>query len=55
MYSYGIRDIGHGQWDIGNKIWDIEHSYITLYLISNSTSRLDSFRLSRFRDYILIL
>jgi hypothetical protein len=52
--SYGIRDTGYGQWDMGNGIWDTGYGYITLRPISNSTSRLDPFRLSRFRDRILI-
>jgi hypothetical protein len=53
--SHGTRDIGHGQWDMGNEIWDTGYGYITSRPISNSTSRLDPFRLSRFRDRISIL
>jgi hypothetical protein len=40
----------HGQWDMG-----YGYGHVTSHPIGNSTSRLDPFRLSRFRDYILIL
>jgi hypothetical protein len=40
---------------MGNRIWDTGYSYVISYPISDLTSRLDPFRLSRFRDYILIL
>jgi hypothetical protein len=53
--SHGTRDTGHGQWDMGNGIWDTGYGHVTSRPISDSTSRLDPFRLSRFRDRILIL
>jgi hypothetical protein len=53
--SHGTRDTEHGQWDMGNGIWDTGYSHVTSRPISDSTSRLDPFRLSRFRDCILIL
>ena len=47
--------MGYRQWDMGNGIWDTGHGHVTSRPISDSTSRLDPFRLSRFRDCILIL
>jgi hypothetical protein len=55
VHSHGTRDTGHGQWDMGNGTWDTGHGHVTSHPIGDSTSRLDPFRLSRFRDRILIL
>jgi hypothetical protein len=48
LFLWELRDMGNGTWDTG-------HGHITSHPIGNSTSRLDPFRLSRFRDRILIL
>ena len=43
---------GHGTRDMGNGTRDTGHGHVTSRPISDSTSRLDPFRLSRFRDRI---